>query len=195
MTDLHETTAIQCNQCGEPFEIEPPAPDYPQEEIIVQVECDKGKFCCEPCRAQAMYEAQDEDGRKALRRMYLGLRLVLENRRDVNEIFSAWDIGPVIDGDPAAMTALSPEGGVHGKEGPEDECESLLMPAGARKLIWNGLWKGRFAATLELVRAEQMDATYLGEVYKAEVVAVAKKKLADAEAAFKALEELRSVME
>ena len=70
MVDLEDVRNVQCNYCQKPFDIEDDEDDegHPFEIVNVPVECDKGKFCSEAHRAQAMYEAQDEAGREVLRR-------------------------------------------------------------------------------------------------------------------------------
>ena len=166
--DTADASTVQCNYCGEPFEVEDDYDEdnHPTQHVVVPVQCDKGCFCSEAHRSQAMYEAQDEQGRRALRRYYLGAVLINETSNMGVKITQEWGI----DYDPfradEVALALSPDGGTRGKEGVEDDCDALLLPHDARKIIWNGL----------------------------EEIACARKKLAEVETALKALKGLRGVM-
>jgi hypothetical protein len=192
--DLENALDTMCNYCGEPFEIEDDFDDdgHPVQVVNVPVECGKGKFCSEAHRAQAMYEAQDEAGRRTLRRLYLGAQLMLEHRREALEIVGDWDEDTDLADINEIASCLSPEGGIGGKEGAEDDCEALLLPEAARKVIWDGLYEGRRAAALEVMRANQIAGA---SEYKDGEVARAKAKLAEAVAALRALEGLRSVVD
>jgi hypothetical protein len=187
MVDLEDVRNVQCNYCQKPFDIEPAAPEdgFPDPEIDVPVECDKGKFCCEAHRAQAMYEAQGEDGRTVLRRLLLGASLIEEYRRTALEIVEDWnedaDLGSAQD----ILECLSPDGGISGKEGAEGDCDALLMPKATRSIIWNALFDGKMAAEMAIYRAEQIK--YLGDEYKASEIARTKEKVAEIEAAMVAL--------
>ncbi len=195
MADLDDVRNVQCNYCQKPFDIEPAAPEdgYPDPEIDVPVECDKGKFCSEAHRVQAMYEAQDEVGRKCLRRYYLGASIMLENLTSATRIMEEWELDEVESEDPHAVaSALSPEGGISGKEGVEDDCDALLVPKATRAIIWNALFDGKMAAEMAVYRAEQIQ--YLGDEYKASEIARTKEKVAAIEAAMVALNGLRGVL-
>ena len=196
MIDLEDVRNVQCNYCQKPFDIEPAAPEdgYDEPEIDVPVECDKGKFCSEAHRAQAMYEAQDESGRECLRRYYLGASLASENHRAVERIVEDWDIDLLWDRAEcdADLWALFPEGSIGGKEGAEDDCDALLMPKATRAIIWNALFDGKMAAEMAVYRAEQIK--YLGDEYKASEVARTKEKVAAIEAAMVALNGCKVVL-
>ena len=187
MADLEDVRNVQCNYCQRPFDIEPAAPEdgYPDPEVDVPVECDKGKFCCEAHRAQAMYEAQDEAGRECLRRYYLGAALESEYSRAVGKIVDEWELDVLGAHPDARMEILSPEGGIRGKGGAEDDCDALLMPKATRSIIWNALFDGKMAAEMAIYRAEQIK--YLGDEYKASEIARTKEKVAEIEAAMVAL--------
>jgi hypothetical protein len=196
MIDLEDVRNVQCNYCQQPFEIEPAAPEdgYDEPEIDVPVECDKGKFCCDGCRAHAMYEAQDEAGRECLRRYYLGASLASENHRAVERIVEDWDIELLWDRAEcdADLWALFPEGSISGKEGAEDDCDALLMPKDTRAIIRNALFDGKMAAEMAVYRAEQIK--YLGDEYKASEIARTKEKVAAIEAAMVALNGCKGVL-
>ena len=83
------------------------------------------------------------------------------------------------------MEILSPEGGIRGKGGAEDDCDALLMPKATRSIIWNALFDGKMAAEMAVYRAEQIK--YLGDEYKASEIARTKEKVAEIEAAMVAL--------
>ena len=129
MVDLADVTQTMCNYagCTEEFET---CNDLGAVHVFVPVECAKGNFCCEEHRAQAMYEAQNENDRHMLRRYYLGAQLMVEYRRAATDIMKAWDVDDPYAEDQAdaVACALSPQGGTLGKEGVEDDCEALLMP-------------------------------------------------------------------
>ena len=194
MVDLEDIRNVQCNYCQKPFDIEPAAPEdgYDEPEIDVPVECDKGKFCCEAHRAQAMYEAQDEAGREVLRRYYLGAALMEENWRSGKAIMDAWENGAEEHDSGCVASALSPEGGISGKEGVEDDCDALLMPKATRAIIWNALFDGKMAAEMAVYRAEQIK--YLSDEYKASEIARTKEKVAAIEASMVALNGCRRVL-
>ena len=187
MVDLEDVRNVQCNYCQRPFEIEEDEDEggHPVPVVDVPVECDKGKFCCEAHRAQAMYEAQDEAGRKCLRRYYLGAALESEYSRAVGKIVDEWELDVLGAHPDARMEILSPEGGISGKEGAEDDCDALLMPKATRAIIWNALFDGKMAAEMAVYRAEQIK--YLGDEYKASEIARTKEKVAEIEAAMVAL--------
>jgi hypothetical protein len=189
MVDLEDVRNVQCNYCQNPFDIEPAAPEdgYDEPEIDVPVECDKGKFCSEAHRAQAMYEAQDEAGRTVLRRLFLGASLIEEYHKAADKLVDDWEDDCDLETPSEILTCLSPEGGIRGKEGAEDDCDALLMPKDTRAIIWNALFDGKMAAEMAVFHAEHMNATYLGEQYKADEMARAKGKLARVEDAFAAL--------
>lgn len=179
-----------CDYCHNQFEIEEDVDedDHPVPVVNVPVECDKGNFCCEAHRAQAMYEAQDEAGKEVLRRYHLGAMLMLEYRKQAEPIMNDWEINYGGADDPEEVAyGLSPEGGIHGEESAEDDCDALLMPKAVRQIIWNALFDGKMAAEVAVLHAEQMNATYLGGQYKAKEIVLAKEKLASIEAAFAAL--------
>ena len=193
MVDLEDVRNVQCNYCQRPFEIEEDEDEggHPVPVVDVPVECDKGKFCCEAHRAQAMYEAQDEAGRKCLRRYYLGAALASENHRVVERIVEDWDIELLWDRAEcdadlwALFPELFPEESISGKEGAENDCDALLMPKATRSIIWNALFDGKMAAEMAVYRAEQIK--YLGDEYKASEIARTKEKVAEIEAAMVAL--------
>jgi hypothetical protein len=196
MIDLEDVRNVQCNYCQQPFEIEEDEDEdgHPVPVVDVPVECDKGKFCCEAHRAQAMYDAQDEAGRTVLRRLFLGASLIEEYHKDAATLVNGWDEDADLEIASEVLESLSPEGGIRGKEGAEDDCDALLMPKAARSIIWNALFEGKMAAELAVFHAEQMNATYLGEQYKADEMARAKEKVAAIEAAMVALNGLRGVL-
>jgi hypothetical protein len=196
MIDLEDVRNVQCNYCQQPFEIEEDEDEdgHPVPVVDVPVECDKGKFCCEAHRAQAMYDAQDEAGRTVLRRLFLGASLIEEYHKDAATLVNDWEDDCDLETPSEILTCLSPEGGIRGKEGAEDDCDALLMPKAARSIIWNALFEGKMAAELAVFHAEQMNATYLGEQYKADEMARAKEKVAAIEAAMVALNGLRGVL-
>ena len=189
MIDLEDVRNVQCNYCQQPFDIED---GYDEPEIDVPVECDKGKFCCEAHRVHAMYEAQDEAGREVLRRYYLGAALMEENWRSGKAIMDAWENGVEEHDSGCVASALSPEGGISGKEGVEDDCDALLVPKATRATIWNALFDGKMAGEMAVYRAEQIQ--YLGEEYKASEIARTKEKVAAIEAAMVALNGLTQVL-
>ena len=194
MVDLDDVRNVQCNYCQKPFDIEPAAPEdgYDEPEIDVPVECDKGKFCCEAHRAQAMYEAQDEAGRTVLRRLFLGASLIEEYHKDADKLVDDWEDDCDLETPSEILTCLSPEGGISGKEGAEDDCDALLMPKDTRAIIWNALFDGKMAAEMAVYRAEQIK--YLGDEYKASEIARTKEKVAAIEAAMVALNGLTQVL-
>jgi hypothetical protein len=194
MVDLKDVRNVQCNYCQRPFDIEPAAPEdgYPDPEVDVPVECDKGRFCCEAHRAQAMYEAQDEAGREALRRYYLGAALESEYSRVVGKIVDEWGLDALGAHPDVRMEILSPGGGSREKECVEDDCDALLMPKATRSIIWNALFDGKMAAEMAVYRAEQIK--YLGDKYKASEIARTKEKVAEIEAARFALNGLTQVL-
>jgi hypothetical protein len=203
LIDPDDVLETQCNRdgCGQPFEPEDDEDDegHPIPVLIVPVECAKGRFCSEQCRAQVMYEAQGEDGRRVLRRYYLGTQLMAENRKRVEQMAAEWDID--LDYDPEEghhesrrAFALSPDGGVRGEEGIEDDAETAyLLEDKDRQVVWSALYDARTQARLEVIRAEQINATYLGESYKDAELSRAKKKLDEAEAALQILDSLGPV--
>ena len=89
-------------------------------------------------------------------------------------------------------SALSPEGGISGKEGAEDDCDAKLMPKATRAIIWNALFDGKMAAEMAVYRAEQIQ--YLGDEYKASEIARTKEKVAAIEAAMVALNGCKGVL-
>jgi hypothetical protein len=194
MVDLEDVRNVQCNYCQKPFDIEPAAPEdgYDEPEIDVPVECDKGKFCSEAHRAQAMYEAQDEAGRTVLRRLFLGASLIQEYHKAADKLVDDWEDDCDLETPSEILTCLSPDGGISGKEGAEDDCDALLMPKATRAIIWNGLFEGKMAAEMAVYRAEQIK--YLGDEYKASEIARTKEKVAAIEAAMVALNGLRGVL-
>jgi hypothetical protein len=194
MIDLEDVRNVQCNYCQKPFDIEPAAPEdgYDEPEIDVPVEIDKGKFCCEAHRVQAMYEAQDEAGREVLRRYYLGAALENEYSRAVGKIDDEWELDVLGAPPDVRMEILSPDGGISGKEGAGDDCDAKLMPKATRAIIWNALFDGKMAAEMAVYRAEQIK--YLGDEYKASEIARTKEKVAAIEAAMVALNGLRSIL-
>ena len=194
MVDLDDVRNVQCNYCQKPFDIEPAAPEdgYDEPEIDVPVECDKGKFCCEAHRVQAMYEAQDEAGRTVLRRLFLGASLIEEYHKDADKLVDDWEDDCDLETPSEILTCLSPEGGISGKEGAEDDCDAKLMPKATRAIIWNALFDGKMAAEMAVYRAEQIK--YLGDEYKASEIARTKEKVAAIEAAMVALNGLTQVL-
>jgi hypothetical protein len=194
MIDLEDVRNVQCNYCQKPFDIEPAAPEdgYPEPEIDVPVECDKGKFCCESHRAQAMYDAQDEAGRTVLRRLFLGASLIEEYHKAADKLVDDWEDDCDLEKPSEILTCLSPEGGIGGKEGAEDDCDALLMPKATRAIIWNALFDGKMAAEMAVYRAEQIQ--YLGDEYKASEIARTKEKVAAIEAAMVALNGCKVVL-
>ena len=194
MIDLEDVRNVQCNYCQKPFDIEPAAPEdgYPDPAIDVPVECDKGKFCSEAHRAQAMYEAQDEAGRVVLRRLFLGASLIKEYHKDAATLVNGWESDADLEIVADVLNSLSPEGGIRGKEGAEDDCDALLMPKDTRAIIWNALFDGKMAAGMAVYRAEQIK--YLGDEYKASEIARTKEKVAAIEAAMVALNGLTQVL-
>ena len=194
MIDLEDVRNVQCNYCQKPFEIEDDEDEdgHPVPVVDVPVECDKGKFCCESHRSQAMYDAQDEAGRECLRRYYLGACLMIENRVRATLRMEGWGLDESGDDPEQVECALSPEGGIRGKEGAEDDCDALLMPKDTRAIIWNALFDGKMAAEMAVYSAEQIK--YLGDEYKASEIAHAKEKVAAIEAAMVALNGLTQVL-
>jgi hypothetical protein len=194
MIDLEDVRNVQCNYCQQPFEIEgdEDSEGHPIQTVDVPVECDKGKFCCEAHRAQAMYEAQDEAGRECLRRYYLGACLMIENRVHATLRMEEWELDESGDDPEQVECALSPKGGIGGKEGAEDDCDALLMPKATRAIIWNALFDGKMAAEMAVYRAEQIQ--YLGVEAKASEIARTKEKVAAIEAAMVALNGLTQVL-
>jgi hypothetical protein len=178
-----------CDYCHNKFEIGEDEDDdgHPVPVVDVPVECDKGKFCCEAHRAQAMYAAQDAVGRTVLRRLFLGASLIEEYHKDAEMLVNGWDEDADLKIVADVLNSISPEGGIYGEEGTEDDCDALLMPKAAKSLIWNGLFEGKMAAEMAVFHAEQMNATYLGERYKVNEIARAKGKLSQIESAFAAL--------
>ena len=194
LIDREDVSLVQCNQCNKPFEQDEDldSNDVPSTFVSVPVECDKGNFCSEACRARAMYEAQDEAGKKILRRYYLGAQLMYDYRRDAEKLVKDWDL--YIGGDAEDVcVALSPDGGVRGVPGPEDDCEALLVPKDVRKVLWNGLWMGRRAAIADVARAEEHVKQWDTEYWQKEL-ADAKLRLVAAEESLHALEALRTVV-
>jgi hypothetical protein len=194
MVDLDDVRNVQCNYCQKPFDIEPAAPEdgYPDPEIDVPVECDKGKFCSEAHRAQAMYDAQDEAGRTVLRRLFLGASLIEEYHKDADKLVDDWEDDCDLETPSEILTCLSPEGGISGKEGAGDDCDAKLMPKATRAIIWNALFDGKMAAEMAVYRAEQIQ--YLGDEYKASEIARTKEKVAAIEAAMVALNGCKGVL-
>ena len=197
MINLEDVTNIQCNRsgCDEPFEIEPAGPGYPDPDITVPVECTKGKFCSQACRARAMYEAQDDAGKKVLRRYYLGAQLIGDNHREAKAIVEDWDIDLAAkDAAEDDLTAISPDGGTRGVLGPEDDaCDSFLMDKEARAIIWRGLYAGRTAELHRLTGYEMRLAEHPGDAFWQKELDAAQKRLTDADAALKTLERLGKV--
>ena len=187
MIDLEDVRSVQCNYCQNPFEIEEDEDENGHLVLVVDVpvECDKGMFCCEAHRAQAMYEAQDEVGRTVLRRLFLGASLIEEYHKDAETLVNGWDEDADLEIVSEVLESLSPEGGIYGKEGAEDDCDALLMPKATRSIIWNALFDGKMAAEMAVYRAEQIK--YLGDEYKASEIARTKEKVAEIEAAMVAL--------
>ena len=193
--DRNDTETMQCNQCQEGFETDTDldSNDNPAEFVTIPVECEKGNFCSDACRARAMYEAQDDAGKLALRRFYLGAQLLSDHKLPVERIMKEWDIDFDSDIDDAIVCALSPDGGVRGVPGPEDDCEAYLMDVTARKIIWDGLYMGQRAAIGVVVRYEMAVADRPGDAYWQEELDKAKVRLLNAETALKTLEVIGKV--
>lgn len=191
-----ETSAIQCNYCGEPFESEE---DEGRVIFIVPVECAKGKFCSEACRARAAYDQSDPDVQRAMRRLYLGSILVADNVRAVEQYLEGWEGEEALDVPimTDVIVILSPDGGTIGNEGVEDDCMAKLMPPSAGKAIWDGLYKARILARQDISRAERTLTlgTHLSPEYWEKQIADAKEQAAKIDAALVALEGLRVVVE
>lgn len=189
-----ETSAVQCNYCGEPFEW---GEDEGRMIFTVPVECAKGNFCSEAHRAQAMYEGQDAADRKVLRRFYLGARLVSGYAPAAETIMEGWGYDDITYEVADISCALSPEGGMGGKEGVEDDCEAKLMSPSAGKAIWDGLYEARILARQDVLRAERTLTlgTHLSPEYWEKQIADAKEQAAKIDAALVALEGLMVVVE
>jgi hypothetical protein len=195
LIDRQDVSMVQCNYCQDPFtqDVDLDSNDQPATFVDIPVECDEGNFCGEECRAQAMYEAQTPADQLVLRRYYLGACLMVDYQRETDAILRKWGIDN--PGDPeGAQIALSPEGGIRGKEGAEDDCEALLVSKEARKVLWNGLYMGRRLAIGNVVRAQQNVDSYPNDEYWAKGLAEASLLLADADAVLKALEALRPIV-
>ncbi len=142
-----------------------------------------------------MYDAQDEAGRTVLRRLFLGASLIEEYHKDADKLVDDWEDDCDLETPSEILeilTCLSPEGGISGKEGAEDDCDAKLMPKATRAIIWNALFDGKMAAEMAVYRAEQIQ--YLGDEYKASEIARTKEKVAAIEAAMVALNGLRGVL-
>jgi hypothetical protein len=196
LIDRQDISMVQCNYCQEPFAQDEDLDwnDQPSTFVDIPVECDEGNFCGEECRAQAMYEAQTPKFRETLRKIYLGATLLNDNRAHAMAIMDAWDMDYNSDDTESILQALSPDGGIRGKEGVEDDCEALLVSKEASKVLWNGLYMGRRLAIGNVVHAQQNVESYPNDEYWAKGLAEANLLLADAEAALKALEALRPIV-
>lgn len=196
LIDAQETSTVQCNQCQEPFEVDADADDQgrPVQVVDIPVECSQGNYCSDSCRAQAMYEQADSAGKETLRRYYLGAQLMVENRRPAEAIMQEWELDyDAVDCDSVAC-ALSPDGGIYGKPGVEDDCEGVLLDKVTRQVVWQGLYMSRRAAIREVIEREQQVGQYPGVAYWQNELDEAKARLADAEAALATVSQLKAVV-
>jgi hypothetical protein len=180
-----------CAQCSKEFKIE-------DGEVYVPVNCDKGNFCSEQCRALAMYASADFAMMKQMRRMFLACS-ILTYAQPVLDYMESWEVYP--DFKPMQTdelsSCLSPDGGCVGVAGPEDDAEALLLPLAVRKQVWEALydarrvWRGDVAVNernREKCKEAGMDAAYWDVCIKQ-----SQESLAATEAALKALEGLEKI--
>ena len=192
--------ADHCANCGEQFEIEAGEDEdgHKVPHVEVPVECDKGNFCSEQCRMQAAYAQAEPEMQKAMRRVYLGATL-LSDAQGVMDYLNGWEVWPdnAIDPADSVVAALSPDGGVLGKPGVEDDCEALLLPQNVRGAVWEALYDARRAWTSNIADYENHRAncekvglsTSLWDVSLGQAQA----SLASLEAALKAFEGLEKI--
>jgi hypothetical protein len=186
-----------CNLCQEEFPSELDyGPDHPRMVWTIPVETLKGNFCSDFCRSKAMYEAQDEDTKQALRQLYLGLEAILNTYKATRRILEDWDVVPLFNPELRKITDLNKTLSPDGQDtGMEDDVFCFLVAPEGKELLKRVVRNAKASAMLELAKCASMrDDSYICPEYIAEVAAIAKGELAEAEQACALVEGLETVI-
>lgn len=189
----------RCNLCQKEFPSELDyGPGHHESRTVwtIPVQTPKGNFCSEICRSKAMYEAQDEEGKRALRRLYLGLQAILNTYGATRRILEDWDVVPLFNRELREINdlnkALSPDGQ---DTGMEDATYCFLVAPEGKELLMRVLRYAKRSAVLEIAKCASLrDDSYMRPEYVAEVAAEARGQLAEAEQACALVEGLERVI-